>query len=428
MTRDAKLRLTCPQRLMRLAAWRPPRLQFDDPALEARFHEARREARLRHYVISGFVALCIYNLFLGVDRMLVPDVAELAWRIRLLYFTPAALLLLAGVWIFKRDILRLPDGVIDLIVVMTGVLAGASLVLILAFSNSPLATTYYAGLIPIVVYGNLVQRFRFTHAALFSAFIGLMLVVRVGLGERPPGSYGMPMEISLVLLVMLVATYTLIMNYRMELEERRRFAGVDRAQILRARLEQSRQSHAALSRLDALTSLPNRRHFDEVLSQAWHDHRLADKSLALILLDVDHFKAFNDRYGHPAGDQCLKLVAQAMRSAVVGGGATLARWGGEEFIVLLPWATPDSATRLAQSLQQAVSALSLRHEASPTGARVSVSMGIKLMNPGESGRSIDQLISAADEALYQAKRLGRDRWEQHREAAAAHPPCTAQVE
>ena len=144
------------------------------------------------------------------------------------------------------------------------------------------------------------------------------------------------MEISLVLLVMLVAVYTLIMNYRMELEERRRFARVDRAQALRVRLEQSRQSHVAMSRLDALTGLPNRRHFDEVLNQTWQEHHRAAKPLALILLDVDHFKAFNDRYGHPAGDQCLKLVSQAMRSAVVGGGATLARWGAEEFIFRLP--------------------------------------------------------------------------------------------
>ncbi len=415
--------MMAPEQLRSFLAWRPPRLRFDDPAQEARFHEVRREARVDHYLLSGLVALCIYNLFLGVDRLLVPDVAELAWRMRLMYFTPAALLMLTGFWVFKQDVLRWPDAVIDGVVVMTGVLAAASLVWILAASNSPLATTYYAGLIPIVVYGNLVQRFRFTHAALFSAFIAVMLLGRMVFGGRPPGSYGLPMEISLVLLVMLVAVYTLIMNYRMELEERRRFARVDRAQALRVRLEQSRQSHVAMSRLDALTGLPNRRHFDEVLNQTWQEHHRAAKPLALILLDVDHFKAFNDRYGHPAGDQCLKLVSQAMRSAVVGGGATLARWGGEEFIVLLPWATQASVTRLAQSLQQAVSALSLRHEASPTGARVSISLGLKLMNPAEPGRTIDQLISAADDALYQAKSRGRDRWELHLESE----PSPAQI-
>ena len=390
--------------------WRPPPLRFDDPAMEARFAASRKEARLNHHLISGAVALAIYNVFLWVDPILVPDAVELGWRVRLLYFTPPALLLLVGSTAFKKDVLSLPGWLIDTIVMLTGMGAGISMLYIVAHSQSPLATTYYAGLMPIVIYGNLVQRFPFLYAATFSAFTCSMLVGRVLHAGRPPGSFGWEMELALVMLVLLITAYTLIMNYRLELEERRRFAGSDRAQGLRDALEASRKAYARLSRLDGLTGLPNRRDFEEHLAQTWREHQVTQQALALCLIDVDHFKAYNDRHGHPAGDQCLKLISQAMASAVSGGGAQLARWGGEEFIVLLPWATEASARRLADSLQQAVSGLSLRHEASPSGARVSISLGLCLVTPGQAGVSIDRTISMADEALYRAKRQGRDRW------------------
>ena len=393
-----------------LMAWRPPALKFKDLAMEARFAASRKEARLNHHLISGAVALAIYNVFLAVDPILVPDAVELGWRIRLLYFTPPALLLLLGTMAFKKDVLTLPGWFIDTVVMLTGIGAGVSLLVIVAHSQSPLATTYYAGLMPIVIYGNLVQRFPFQYAAVFSGFTCGMLIGRVIHGGRPPGSFGWQMELSLVMLVLLITAYTLVMNYRLELEERRRFAGSDRAQGLRDALEASRRAYARLSRLDGLTGLPNRRDFEEHLSQAWAEHRHTRQSVALCLIDVDHFKPYNDRHGHPAGDQCLKLIAQAMASAVSGGGALLARWGGEEFIVMLPWATQASAQRLADSLQQAVSGLSLRHEASPSGARVSISQGVCLMTPDQPGASVDRLISMADEALYRAKAQGRDRW------------------
>lgn len=396
--------------LRALMGWRPPALRFKDPAMEARFAASRKEARLNHHLVSGAVALAIYNVFLAVDTILVPDAVELGWRIRLLYFTPPALLLLLGTMAFKKDVLALPGWFIDTVVMLTGIGAGVSLLVIVAHSQSPLATTYYAGLMPIVIYGNLVQRFPFQYAAVFSGFTCGMLIGRVIHAGRPAGSFGWQMELSLVMLVLLVTAYTLVMNYRLELEERRRFAGSDRAQTLRDALEASRRAYARLSRLDGLTGLPNRRDFEAHLAQAWAEHRHTGQPLALCLIDVDHFKAYNDRHGHPAGDQCLKLIAQAMASAVSGGGAVLARWGGEEFIVMLPWATEASAQRLADSLQQAVSGLSLRHEASPSGARVSISQGLCLMGPDQPGASVDRLISMADEALYRAKRQGRDRW------------------
>jgi len=401
--------------------WRPPALRFDDPAMEARFVASRKEARLNHHLISGAVALVIYNVFLLVDPILVPDAVELGWRVRLLYFTPPALLLLVGSTAFKKDVLSLPGWFIDTVVMFTGIGAGISMLYIVACSQSPLATTYYAGLIPIVIYGNLVQRFTFMYAAAFSAFTCGMLIGRVLYAGRPPGSFGWEMELALVMLVLLITAYTLVMNYRLELEERRRFAGSDRAQGLRDALEASRKAYARLSRLDGLTGLPNRRDFEEHLAQTWREHQITQQALALCLIDVDHFKAYNDRHGHPAGDQCLKLISQAMASAVSGGGAQLARWGGEEFIVLLPWATEASARRLADSLQQAVSGLSLRHEASPSGARVSISLGLCLVTPGQAGVTIDRTISMADEALYRAKRQGRDRWVLVQGAPAAAP-------
>jgi diguanylate cyclase (GGDEF)-like protein len=128
-----------------------------------------------------------------------------------------------------------------------------------------------------------------------------------------------------------------------------------------------------------------------------------------LLLDVDHFKAFNDRYGHPAGDLCLKHVADVLEKAVPESAGCVARWGGEEFIVAMPQATLAGAMAMAQALCDAVNASSLRHERSPTASCVTISVGVSVVVPSHSALTIDALIARADRALYSAKHEGRNR-------------------
>lgn len=156
-----------------------------------------------------------------------------------------------------------------------------------------------------------------------------------------------------------------------------------------------------IARTDALTGVANRRGFEEAL-QAVQEQ--AAQPLALLLVDVDHFKRYNDHYGHPAGDECLRLVAAAMQVVVQPRGALLARYGGEEFAVLL--SGDMQAANLADALRAAVRALALPHVGNPPDDIVTVSIG--LAQSSAAGETGEQLIRRADQALYSAKRSGRD--------------------
>ena len=391
--------------LMDPARWTPPRLEFS-PDQERRYIQATRASRLTHFMRSGWIALICYNLFVFSDRLMVPDVFDQALHVRLLVFTPVALFMLAlGSW-GRSWMLRLPDAVTEIFVGFSGVMAALSLVYILALSQSDVALLYRTGLVPILVYGNLVQRFRFRWAVCFT--VAVLLVYGVGYfahaGDHGPYDV---FELSQFLFVVAIGGYTLVVNYRIELEDRRRFDRSERAAQARARLEASQQELDALSRRDALTGVPNRRHLDEYLAQQWQATRNQGQAFSVMLLDVDHFKDFNDRYGHPAGDQCLQHVAQALMKAVGPVRGLLARWGGEEFVVVLPHTGASVALQVAENLRATVEALCLRHEVSANGV-VTISAGVATAAVDADPASLERLLSMADGALYQAKAAGRN--------------------
>ncbi|MFT3857853.1 MAG: GGDEF domain-containing protein [Aquabacterium sp.] len=393
--------------LRHLLAWRPPKLRFDDIE-EAHFRASCAEARLNHFIVSGAIALMAFLLFLLADQRMIPDVYELAFKVRVYWYSSAAMVLFSVAIFFRRFVLLLPWAFLEFILTMTGVMAAASLGWLLTHSHSPHAGLYTAGLVPIVVYGNLVQRFRFKFAFAFSYIvIGISIACaasRYGKG-LPFDMFDMP----LVLLVTLLAHYTLVMNYRLELEERRRFQWAVRASDLHKKLSASRAQLDLMSRRDPLTGVPNRRHFDEYVREQWDLQAEQGGQMALLLMDVDHFKAFNDRYGHPAGDQCLRHVAEILQKAVPAQQGCVARWGGEEFIVALPGMNAEQAQVVGLSLCHAVLSSGLRHEGSDTAPSVTISIGAAAACPGRGGVTVDGLVAQADAALYRAKREGRNR-------------------
>jgi diguanylate cyclase (GGDEF)-like protein len=163
-----------------------------------------------------------------------------------------------------------------------------------------------------------------------------------------------------------------------------------------------------LSRMDALTGVYNRRHFDEYLEQVWQRAQHDQATLAIIMVDVDHFKLYNDHYGHQAGDSCLINIGKAMQDSLRRADDLVARFGGEEFVAVLPHASPEEAQVAAERLRSAIKALQMPHDASSTAPIVTVSVGLACgkANPGQLAMS---MLVAADNALYQAKRDGRDR-------------------
>ena len=176
-----------------------------------------------------------------------------------------------------------------------------------------------------------------------------------------------------------------------------------------AELERANAELARVARCDALTGLSNRRHFDEVMDAEWRRARRSGSPISLLLLDIDRFKAFNDRYGHPEGDVCLGSVAVAVGGVAQRPGDLTARYGGEEFAVILPNTDEGGASLVAERVRAAIEALALPHEGNrDCGSVVTASVGCATARPGE-GDNPARLVATADKQLYEAKRTGRNR-------------------
>jgi diguanylate cyclase (GGDEF)-like protein len=158
---------------------------------------------------------------------------------------------------------------------------------------------------------------------------------------------------------------------------------------------------------DPLTTLANRKFFDAELDRTVAEAKTGYEPLALLMCDVDHFKAFNDRFGHLTGDQVLRLVAVSVKQ-IVRGEDIAARYGGEEFAIILPETDRDGACEVAERIRHAVMGLKIAHGAPRAGVHVTLSVGVATQVP-TSDVAPDSLLGQADQALYAAKRLGRNR-------------------
>ena len=175
-----------------------------------------------------------------------------------------------------------------------------------------------------------------------------------------------------------------------------------------AQLEAANRNLLNLVHQDGLTGIANRRRFDEVLDAEFRRARREQSPLGLVLFDVDHFKKFNDRYGHTAGDECLRRVAKAAQQALRRPCDLIARYGGEELVAVLPATCVEGSINIGERVRQAVAALKITHEVSSYGF-ATISAGASAIIPTDTGETPLGLINAADAALYQAKLEGRNR-------------------
>lgn len=173
-------------------------------------------------------------------------------------------------------------------------------------------------------------------------------------------------------------------------------------------LERLKRELEELSFKDGLTGIANRRMFDSVFHVEWLNARRNLQPLSLIAFDIDHFKEYNDHYGHLGGDDCLRRVSAILAGAATRARDLLARFGGEEFVYILPETDAQSALRVAERCQQALQKAALLHEGSPMGRQVTVSMGVSTIIPGRDDGALD-FLERVDRLLYEAKRAGRDR-------------------
>ena len=202
-----------------------------------------------------------------------------------------------------------------------------------------------------------------------------------------------------------------LFRQRTLLEEKTREldAQVVKLEVLKYELEKSNEKLHQLSSCDGLTQLPNRRFFDEALAHEWNRSIRDQTPLSLIMADIDHFKAYNDTYGHVAGDECIKQVGMQLLETLLRDVDKVVRYGGEEFAAILPETDTKGGEFVAKRMIEGISNLNILHGSSPVENYVTISIGLATIIP-QSGMRETKLIQLSDKALYKAKNSGRNNY------------------
>ena len=371
--------------------------------LEATFEAATSAARTRHLIISGVLAMVLSNLFLVADARLVPDV--FGYSI-LLHVVCTVIYSLALFYTARTPPANLREAAHGTCLTM-GLLGTIGLV---SLSGAPDRGYLVGTYVLFIVYANVVIRLRFIWCVTFNA-TGTLAATAAALTFQglPEGA-----RVLMPLSVLTAAAYTLYANYTIEAGERRAFLLALDQRLAAAELALLNTRLNSLSTTDWLTDVANRRGLEDYLSQAFSNAAAMQQPLALLMIDVDHFKLFNDRHGHPAGDACLRRLARLIAQLLRQDTDRLGRYGGEEFAVVLPNTTQPDAILAAERIRSHVEDLMLPHGAPGAGPVVTVSIGVCALCP-TPGDTAEQLIAAADAALYESKMAGRNR---------VHPPVT----
>jgi diguanylate cyclase (GGDEF)-like protein len=386
------------------------RLKFP-PAIERQFETDTGAARRKHIVLTTLLGFSFYMLSLMSDLRLTPDVFGTAVLLKIGVVTPFALLTL--VLVARTQSARLREATIPAIACVLVFVA----IYLTRESESPFAAhAQYSALLGIIM-PNLIVQARFWYA-----LSGSLVIFAIYAG----GIYGLPnfpfdAYAAAVMTMVVTVTCTLYVNAQLERDRRRAYLVALRDQIRGRQLLRANQELSRISNLDAMTGLTNRRGLDTYLETVWTEAKEMGLNVAVLMIDVDHFKRFNDRYGHQAGDDCLRQIGDIARGQLRRGDELAARFGGEEFVMVLPGADLLDAIRVAERTRRAIEAAEMRHEAAPAQV-VTVSVGVAAAAATAAGSAAD-LIASADSALYEAKRRGRNRvWPP---VMAAHPFAAA---
>lgn len=363
--------------------------------IEERFDAATRAPREAMFVRLGIIGTFLYNLLLLVDAVIVPDVLYEVIALQLGIATPIACACIVAIGVYKRDVNHAT------MVTITTMLACTLATFLM--SRSEHAGLYGCFFCLIVLSVNVGQAWSFSWALAFTIITNLAVVMAVLMHP----SLDMPTRVFVITLVAATSHYSLVGNYRVDASTRRAYLFALRESLRASLLAESNVRLATLATIDGLTGIGNRRHFDDVLTRLWK-RRDDGRMIALLLIDIDHFKRLNDTHGHLAGDTCLRQVARTLAELTARPGLTLARYGGEEFALILTGNDLQDAYTLAEDLRGAIEASTVLAEDGVTLLRVTVSIGCAAILPSPAIDPAD-LVSAADAALYLAKREGRNR-------------------
>ncbi|MFN3586308.1 MAG: GGDEF domain-containing protein [Moraxellaceae bacterium] len=384
------------------------RLTFRPPfeTLYQQGRQAQREYQARVGLVLGIV---IFALFGVMDWLLLREQILTVWALR--FGAVAIMLAYLLLWqgrVAGADTAGQPQYVCTLLIALA--IEG-----VIAVAPASGRDVYLMGLVLLLLFSFILLRTPF-HYSLQIAVLVWMLhnLVLVAVVEARAIEL-----LSHNIFLASAAGIALSANYLLERNERQAFLQSLLVHQQKAELEDINVRLQRLAVEDGLTGLANRRSFEAQLDEEWRRCQRQELPLAVMMIDVDSFKLYNDTYGHQAGDECLSRVAEELRRYARRPGDCVARYGGEEFVIVWPGATAEEACLEMQRLNEQIRRLRIRHHVSPVRDVVTVSIGVAACVPSADDSPF-RLVREADMALYHAKKQGRDRCVQAQQAAS--PP------
>ena len=384
------------QQLLNDRGWR---LRFSEE-LEREFQKDFARRYLVHMQIAGFMGLVLFMSCGILDLIWMPEMAGRTWFIRLVTGVPMLGLLLLS---FRRSISEHYLQLLNMIFfcIMVGGLIAISL-----NSLEPYNYYYYNAITVAMVIVFVLSRIQFKWGVI-SAII-MWLSLNVGLIAFGPASN----KLAIVLITNYVfigsSVSALIGTFLIERSLRQNYLQSRIISLENRDLEESNLTLQYLSAIDGLTQIANRRSLDRSIAIEWQRALRKREPIGFIMVDIDHFKIFNDTYGHQAGDECLRVVASSLKDYARRPGDLAARYGGEEFALVLTDSSAEQAGIIAEQMRDKIMSVVIKYKKNdPT--HVTASFGVASMVPGSGQASPEALVLAADQALYRAKRSGRNR-------------------
>jgi diguanylate cyclase (GGDEF)-like protein len=360
-----------------------PWLTFNG-ALEAEFRRSNFDEHLLHIRVNLCLALLISVAFSAMDSVVLgPELNRIPSAIHMLVILPVLLIGLAATFSAQRHRIYSP------LAVMAVTILGLSVAAIQVIATLSGIAVLFPYLLLTIVFVYFMGGLIFYHALAANVLV-MLVYVAVGSALMLPDR-----EFSYDALAMFAANlFCASVVYMHEKTSRIRFL---EACILRDMVAR-----------DGLTGIQNRRMFDQHIQRVWQQGVRNQQRVAVLLADIDCFKDYNDRYGHQAGDECLRAVAISLSQSARRPLDFVARYGGEEFAVVLYEASREYVAEVLTRIQRSIAELNIPHEASRVASRLTLSVGAAFVLPSD-GRTLEGLIQLADEALYSAKEQGRNR-------------------
>ena len=372
------------------------RLRFPR-VLETEFQSNYAQRYRSHTILSGLLGVIAIFATGIVDPFWMPEAMERLWVIRIAVAMPIlVVLMLSQSSLFTRFM--------QPIVTLGSNLFVTGLVALSVTAIEPL-NHYYAGAITIVMLVVFVlSRLQF----LWGLLTASLMLIQLNAGLLIFGHVDAKLLVINNALFFISATFSLIGCFLFERSLRQNYLQSRMLSFEKINLEESNLRLQYLTAIDSLTQIANRRSLDMSLSTEWQRAMRKGEPIGLVMIDIDHFKLFNDTYGHQAGDECLRMVANALNDFAQRPGDIAARYGGEEFMLVLTNATAQQAKSVAVRVRDKIVEMAIPNEGSSHG-KVTASFGVASTIPGQHQSSPEALMQAADQALYRAKEGGRNR-------------------